>query len=108
MSVIISLLQFAVIIVVIAGGWKVFEKAEQPGWAILVPLYNIYIMLKIADKPAWWMILLFIPIVNFILLIIPFKIAEKFGKGIGYGFGLLLLPFIFYPLLGFGNARYRP
>jgi hypothetical protein len=107
MNLIISLLQLGVFIAVIAGFWKVFEKANYPGWASLIPIYNGYIILKIAGKPGWWLILAFIPLVNLIMLIIPFNIAEKFGKGIGYGFGLLFLPFIFYPWLGFGSARYR-
>ena len=107
MDTIISLLQFAVFIIMIAGSWKVFDKAGQPGWAILIPIYNLYVTLKVAGRPGWWLILFIIPLVNLIFIIIPFDIAGKFGKGIGYGFGLLFLPFIFYPILGFGNARYR-
>lgn len=108
LSLLIGLLQLAVFIVLIVSAWKVTEKANYPGWAILVPIYNIYISLKIAGRPGWWLFLLIIPVVNFIYVIIPFDTARKFGKGIGYGFGLLFLPFIFYPILGFGNARYRP
>ncbi len=107
MDTIRSLLQLAVVIVSIAGAWKVFEKAGEPGWKILIPFYNAYIALKIAGRPGWWLVFAFIPLVNLILLVIPFDFAKKFGKGIGYGFGLLFLPFIFYPILGFGNARYR-
>jgi chromate transport protein ChrA len=109
MDTIITLLQIVVVIVVIVGIWKVFEKAEQPGWAALVPIYNAYVLLKIAGRPGWWLLLLIIPLVNIVILIIlPFDIAGKFGKGMGYGFGLLFLPYVFYPILGFGDARYRP
>jgi Family of unknown function (DUF5684) len=107
MDNIIGLLQLGVFIVSFAGIWKVFEKAGKPGWAIIVPFYNVYVMLQIAGRPGWWLILAFIPFVNLILIVLPFDMAKKFGKGLGYGFGLLFLPFIFYPVLGFGNARYR-
>ncbi|MGK7895568.1 MAG: DUF5684 domain-containing protein [Xenococcus sp. (in: cyanobacteria)] len=111
-SFFISLLQLAVFIIMIAGTWKIFEKAGQPGWAILIPIYNFYVLLKVAGRSGWWLIIALIPLINLsvivICIIMPFNIANKFGKGIGYGFGLLFLPFVFYPILGFGNARYRP
>lgn len=97
----------AVVILMIVSIWKVFTKAGQPGWACIIPIYNAYVMLKVAGKPGWWLLLLFIPVVNFIIsLIIPFAVAGNFGKGAGFGIGLLLLPFIFYPILAFGNAQY--
>ncbi|MDR9402035.1 MAG: DUF5684 domain-containing protein [Halothece sp. Uz-M2-17] len=101
------IVQLIIFILLIAGNWMVFVKAGQPGWAILIPFYNVYVTLKIAGRPGWWLILLFIPLVNLIFIIIPFDIAGKFGKGVGYGLGLLFLPFIFYPVLGFGHASYR-
>lgn len=94
-------------IVSVAAYWKMYAKAGYPGWAALVPIYNIYIMVKIAGKPGWWMVLMFIPIVSIIILIIiNIGIAQNFGKGIGYGLGLTLLPLIFVPVLGFGSAQY--
>ncbi|WP_071516197.1 DUF5684 domain-containing protein [Geitlerinema sp. PCC 9228] len=107
MDTFVFLLQLAVVIVAIAGNWMVFEKAGRPGWAVIIPFYNVYVMLKVAGRPGWWLILSFIPLVNLILIVVPFDIASKFGKGAGYGLGLLFLPFIFYPILGFGSARYR-
>ena len=101
-------LYFGIVIVTIAGLWTTFSKAGEPGWAVLIPIYNIFVMLKVAGKPAWWIILLLIPIVNLISLIIPFEIARRFGKGGGFGLGLLFLPFIFYPMLGFGDATFAP
>jgi hypothetical protein len=92
----------------IAAMWKVFSKAGQPGWAILIPFYNLYVICKIAGRPGWWLILMFIPLVNFIILVIlDIDIAKNFGKGAGFGIGLLLLPFIFFPILGFGSAQYQ-
>lgn len=85
-----------------------FEKAGQPGWGCIVPLYNIYLLTKIAQKPAWWIIMFFIPFVNVVFAIMLYnEIAQKFGQGIGYTIGLILLPFVFFPMLGFGQATYQ-
>ena len=98
---------FVVIILLIAAMWKVFSKAGQPGWACIIPIYNLYVLCKIAGRPGWWVLLLLIPFVNFIILIIlDIDIAKAFGKGAGFGIGLLLLPFIFFPVLGFGNVEH--
>ena len=97
----------AIIIFMLAAMWKVFTKAQRPGWAILIPIYNMYVLLKIAGKPGWWLILLFIPIVNIIIgIIAAIGIAANFGKGVGFALGLVFLPFVFYPILAFGSAEY--
>ena len=97
-----------VVVVLIAAMWKVFTKAGKPGWAAIIPIYNIIVLLEIAGKPAWWVILFLIPIVGFIMTIITYvALAEKFGKGGGFAVGLVLLGFIFFPILGFGSAQYR-
>ena len=97
------------VLLIVAGMWKVFVKAGKPGWAAIVPIYNIIVLLEIAGKPLWWFILFFIPIVNIIVIIIVLvALARNFGKGVGFALGLLILPFIFYPILGFGDARYQP
>lgn len=94
---------------VIAGMWKVFTKAGEPGWACIIPIYNLIVLLKIAGRPAWWFLLMLIPFVNFIILIIvSIDVAKNFGQGTGFGIGLAFLGFIFYPILGFGSARYMP
>jgi len=97
-----------VIILMIAAIWKVFSKAGQPGWAAIIPIVNLYFLCKVAGRPGWWLILMLIPFVNLIIFIIlDIDIAKKFGKGAGFGIGLLLLPFIFFPILGFGSAQYQ-
>jgi Family of unknown function (DUF5684) len=107
MGVFGMLIYLAIIVVIIAGMWKVFVKAGKPGWASIVPIYNIIVLLEIAGKPLWWIILLFIPIVNLVILVlIAIEIAKAFGKGTGFGLGLAFLGFIFYPILGFGDAVY--
>jgi hypothetical protein len=99
----------AVGVIVIIGGWKVFEKSGQPGWAILVPFYNLYVMLQVAGRPGWWLILYFIPLVNFIIMIVvAIDIARAFGQGAAFGFFLLFLFCgIGYLILGFGNYEYQ-
>ncbi len=99
----------AVAVIVAIGGWKVFEKAGQPGWAIVIPLYNAYIMLKIAGRPGWWLLLYLIPLVNVVIaIIVAIDIAKAFGQSAVFGFFLLfLLCGIGYLILGFGNYRYQ-
>ena len=100
-------LGLAFLIFLIAAAWKINTKAGQPGWAVFIPIYGTIVNLRIIGKPWWWFILLFVPIVNIIFYIIMlFQLAKVFGKGTGFGFGLLLLPFIFYPILAFGKSEY--
>ena len=97
-----------VLLVVVAGLWKTFAKAGQPGWAVLVPFYNVYVLTQVAGRPWWWMLLLLVPIVSIVIaFILAIDVAKAFGKGVGFGVGLALLPFIFYPILGFGSAEYQ-
>ena len=101
------IVMLAIFITVIAGIWRVYSKAGQPGWGVLIPIYNIYLMCKIAHRPGWWLLLMFIPVVNLIIAItLSIGIARNFGKGAGFGLGLAFLGFIFYPILGFGGAQY--
>jgi hypothetical protein len=100
-------LEIAILVLAIAVGWKIFAKAGKPGWASIIPIYNIIVMLQIVGKPLWWIILLFIPFVNLVIaIIVAIELAKVFGKGGGFAAGLILLPFIFYPILAFGEARY--
>jgi hypothetical protein len=108
MEIVIILIQLVIAVGTIAGFWKIFVKAGQPGWAAIVPIYNIYVMTQIAGKPAWWIVLFFIPIVSIIAAFLLFiAVVQKFGKGAGFGVGMVFLPFIFAPMLGFGDAQYN-
>jgi len=103
-AIIVFLLIFIVLIVSV---WKVFVKAGKPGWASLIPIYNIVVYCEICGKPVWWVILFFIPFVNFfVAIILVVSIAKAFGKGTGFAIGLILLPIIFFPVLAFGDAEY--
>jgi hypothetical protein len=106
-QLILVVIYLAVVIVWLVGLWKTFEKAGEPGWGAIVPIYNIYLMCKIARRPGWWVLLYFIPCVHVIIaIIVPLDIAKNFGKGTLFGIGLAFLGFIFFPILGFGDARY--
>jgi len=95
-------------ILMIAAWWKIFTKAGQPGWACIIPIYNLYVWCKIVGRPWWWILLMLIPFVNFIILIILIiDLAKSFGKGVGFGIGLIVLGVIFFPILGFGSAQYQ-
>jgi Family of unknown function (DUF5684) len=104
-SLIISLL---IALLMIVAMWKVFTKAGQPGWASIIPIYNLYIWCKIVGRPWWWILLMLIPFVNFIVaIVLCIDTAKSFGKGAGFGIGLALLAIIFWPILGFGSAQYQ-
>jgi len=108
MKGIVTIIYLAILILQIAALWKVFVKAGQPGWACIIPFYNIYVLMIVAGKPGWWFILTLIPLVNIIICIIAsIAIAGNFGKGTGFGIGLVFLPFIFFPILAFTDAQYK-
>lgn len=103
-------LMLAFVVLLIASMWKVYTKAGQPGWTAIIPIYNTFVLLRIIGKPWWWFIGLLIPLVNFVVaILLGVETARVFGKGIGFAIGLILLPFIFLPMLAFGGATYtRP
>jgi len=99
--------ELIIIILSIIVMWKVYEKAEYPGVASIIPFYNLYILFKIADLNGWMMLLLFVPVINFIVIVILYmRIAAGFGKDGGFAIGLILLSIIFFPILAFGEADY--
>jgi len=102
-----GLLGFLLAIVGLIAMWKVYTKAGKPGWAVLIPIYNLVVLLEIVGRPGWWLILMLIPLVNVIVAImIAFDLAYSFGKGNGFGLGLVFFNFIFLLILGFGSATY--
>jgi hypothetical protein len=87
--------------------WKIYTKAGKPGWACLIPIYNIVVLLEIVKKPIWWLLLMLIPVVNVVIaVLIMIELAKVFGKDGGFTVGLILLPYVFYPILAFGDAKY--
>ena len=107
MGMMSGLFSLAIIVLLVVSMWKIFTKAGQPGWAAIIPIYNLFILLKIVGKPWWWLLGMLIPFVNFIVLIIvTIALAKAFGKGVGFAIGMFFLGIIFYPILAFGSATY--
>ncbi len=104
-----TLLPFLLLLILfIASFWKVFTKAGEAGWQSIIPLYNLFILVKISGIPWWWFLLLFVPVVNIIVYIVVLtKLAARFNKGVLFGLGLVFLGFIFFPILAFGKAEYQ-
>ncbi len=97
----------AVMIVSLVGLWKVFVKAGKPGWGAIVPFYNTYCLFEMSFGTGWLFLLILVPCVGQVMMIIMWiKLAQAFGKGAGFGIGILFLPFIFLPMLGFGDAQF--
>ena len=107
LGAIIGIIYLVIAVLCIIGTWKIFTKAGEPGWAAIIPIYNLIVIVKISGKPLWWVVLCLIPCVNLVaLIIICMALAKNFGKSEGYGIGLALLSPIFFPLLGFSDAQY--
>ncbi len=109
LSIILPLWHLAMIVYLLGGLWATFAKAGRPGWAALIPIYNVVVLSRIAEVSLWWLPTLLIPGFDLIpALVLTLNLAAKFGKGNAFGVGLALLGPIFYPVLGYGNARYQP
>lgn len=107
------------VVLMIVSMWKVFEKAGKPGWAAIVPFYNGYVLAEVGGKPGWWGLVSIggiipfigipIAIVAFVLnILISIGITKNFGKDDAFALLLILVPFVGYPILGFGKAHYKP
>ena len=103
-----------IVLIAIVAIWRVFTKAGQPGWAVLIPFYNLYVYSQVVKRPGWWMLLYFasiIPVVGslavlFVSIIDNLRLAKLFGKSSGFGVGIILLGVVFLPILAFGDADY--
>jgi hypothetical protein len=106
--VILGVLLLALVALATAGMWATFSKAGIAGWKSLIPVYNVVLWLQIANKPAWWLLLILCPIVNVVFIIlVALEVAKRFGRGPGFGIGLAFLPFVFYPILGWGASQFE-
>ena len=112
--VVLSVVGVVLLVLHIAGFWKTLEKGREPGAMSLLQIISCLAPIaylpftRLTGRPGWWVVLLYVPIVNFVVLaILSIDIAKAYGKGAGFGVGLWLLPFIFFPILGFGSARYE-
>jgi uncharacterized protein DUF5684 len=97
----------AAMVFYIASMWKIYAKAGQPGWAAIIPIYNVIVLHQIVGKPLWWVLLYLVPIVNIVIgIIVTHALSLSFGKGTGFTVGLIFLGFIFYPILAWSDAQY--
>ena len=96
------------LVIALVANWKIFEKAGEAGWKILVPFYNTYTLLRISGRNGWWFLGLFVPLVNlFVVIRLALDLAKHFGKSTMFAiFGLLIFSFIGYLMLAFGDAKY--
>jgi len=100
-----SLIGYALAVIPI---WAIFVKAGEPGWQALIPIWNTIVLLKIVGKPAWWIVLFLIPIVNIVFLVLTMHaLSLSFGHGAGFTVGLIFLSLIFYYILAFDSSRYQ-
>ena len=109
--VVYLIITIAIAVLGIIAMWKIFTKAGKPGWASLIPIYNIVVMYQIVGLNPLLIILLFIPFINVIAAIVLsiiqcIRLSKAFGKGTGFTFGLIFLSPIFLLILGFGNDKY--
>lgn len=109
----ILLLVIALVIVMIIAWWKLFTKAGKPGWAALIPVYNLWVLFEIVGLPGWLSLLMFVPFVGqigvaILNIVAAVKMPERFGKEPVYAVGLIFLPMVFYPMLAFGKSEYVP
>lgn len=101
-----SLMILAFILLLLVSMWRVYERAGEPGWAILVPIYNTYVLTRIGRVSGWWVLAMFVPLLNIVaLFVVSIGVAERFNRGAGFGIGLVFLPFIFYPMLAWGDEQ---
>lgn len=105
---IVVIVYVVLIVLFIIAGWKIFTKANRPGWAVLIPFYNTIVILEIIKRPIWWLILFFIPVVNFIIaFIVAMDLAKAYGRSVAFG---VLLLFLLSPIgiliLAFGKSKY--
>ncbi len=103
----ITIISLVLCVILIVAEWKIFEKAGEPGWKAIIPIYNLYIYFKISWGKGWMFLLTIIPVVGWIFpLIASWKLCKAFGKGVGFFILMLLIPFVAYLILGFGSDEY--
>ncbi|MGE5801323.1 MAG: DUF5684 domain-containing protein [Gemmatimonadota bacterium] len=106
-ALLFAIMSIAAAVFMIATMWKVNEKGGKPGWAAVVPIYNEVVLLQLAGKSGWWVLLYLIPLVNIIIYFIArIDLAKSFGRGVGFGLGLIFLPVIFFPILAWDDPEY--
>lgn len=103
----LGILWLALIVFFVVVYWKIFTKAGKPGWMAIIPIVNLYGMIKIAKLPGWLIFLYLIPVVNVIVsLVVIIKLCEAFGKSVLFGVLTIFFGIITLPILAFGSSEY--
>lgn len=104
---VVSVFALILMVIMIVANWKIFTKAGKPGWASIVPFYNMYTLFEVAGMNGWMFLLLLVPIVNIVMAIMVYiNLAKAFGQSGAFAVGLILLNPIFSLILAFGKAQY--
>jgi Family of unknown function (DUF5684) len=103
-----TVIYLVLVVLFVAAFWRIFTKAGEAGWKSLIPIWNTLVTLRIVGRPWWWILLLLIPIANIVVwIVVAVNLARSFGRGGWFAVGLIILPFIFGLILGFGGDTYR-
>ena len=107
--VILMIISLLLSILLIVSMWKIYKKAGKPGWAAIVPVYNIIVLLEIAELPLWYIALFLVPFANiYAMFKIYIELAHKFGKSTGFGVASVFFSVICFPILAFNkNIVYK-
>lgn len=99
---IFCLVLLVIILVNLVSTWKIYEKAGVPGWKAIIPFYNVWVLAEIGGKPGWWSLLSYIPCIGiFAVVALWMEVCNKFNRNRFFTLGIILLPFVFLPMLAF-------
>ncbi len=105
------IVELVLLVILIVSMWMIFQKAGKPGWAAIIPIYNVIVLFEIVGLQWYWIfifLVMFIPVIGGLVLLafgfyLAYLLAKSFGKDVGFAVGLFLLSFIFYPILAFNK-----
>lgn len=88
--------------------WKLYAKAGKPGWAAIIPIYNMVVFFDIVYGKGWKFLLMLIPIFGEVVAIASMiRLAQNYGKSVGFGVLNLFFSFVTIPMLAFGSSDYE-
>ncbi len=101
-------------LLVVIGMWKAFSKTGQPGWAAIIPIYNLVVLFRIGGQSGWFALAILLNLIPFIgglawlgiIIWNHINVSKRFGHGVGFALGLVFLSPIFWLILGFCSSKY--
>lgn len=102
---------FVLGLLTIIANWKIYKKAGEKGWKSIIPIYGGWVQFEFLNMPGWLSLVSLIPFIGQIAYVIfhiiaCVRLSKAFGKDPAFSIGLIFLPIIFYPIIGFGNCTY--